>query len=161
MKRVYEERVFSGLLAVLPGSFSIILLGIFIYNQFSEFFEDHLSSWLFLGIGLFLLLVAINFAFLTIGVSASEVSARFGILSHSVPVKNIAGLYEDKTSSASYGGFGIRLGWVNAKRRLVYNIPNAPRIVLQQRSESNREFVFSTRNPEGVMIALKEVLGTR
>jgi hypothetical protein len=160
MDLIYEERIFSGLLAILPGCFGIILLGVFIYNRLSGTLKDPSSPWFLLGIGLFLLLIAVNFAFLTIKISTRGVSARFGIFSHDTPRAQVAGSYEDKNSNVSYGGFGIRLGWVNGKRRLVYNVTNAPRIVLQLQPQNNREFVFSSRHPEAVMKAIKEILGT-
>ncbi len=156
MNKMYQERVFSGVLGILPGGIGIILLGLFISNQFNGFLESSFASGIFLGIGLFLILVSLNFAFLTIRISSNGVSTRFGIISHNLSANDIAGAYEDKTSSVAYGGFGIRFGSVNGKRRLVYNVPNAPRIVLQQRFENNQEFVFSTRNPEAVMRVIQE-----
>jgi hypothetical protein len=157
MKEIYQEKIFSGLLSFLPGIFGLASLGFFVYNQFFGTFEDPFEAWILLGIGLLLLFVGINFAFLTIKVSYTGVSARFGILSHSIPLDNIAGCYQDQSSSLSYGGFGIRFGWVKGKRRLVYNITNAPRVVIQEKRDSNHEFVFSTRQPEAVMKAIKDV----
>jgi hypothetical protein len=161
MHQLYKERVFSGLLAVLPAVFAIVLLGMFVYYQISGPLEEEISAWFFLGMGLFFLVITINFAFLTITISPLGVSARFGVINHTVPLNNIAESYQDKTSSVSYGGFGIRFGWVNGKRRLIYNTINTPRVVLQQLREPNQEFVFSTRQPEKVIQAIKEALGTR
>ncbi len=158
---IYRERIFSGVLAILTGCFAIVFLGLFIYYQIWGPLGNGPPIWFFLGIGLFFLLITLNFAYLTVTVSSSGVTARFGIASHTVPLNDIARYYEDKASSISYGGFGIRFGWVHGKRRLVYSITNAPRIVIQRQRESNQEFVFSTHNPEGVVQAIKEALGTR
>ena len=159
MNRIYQERVFSGLLAILPGGFGLALLVAFIYGKFFRTFEDQSSVWYFLGTGLVLLLVAINFSLLNITVSDEGVTTRFGIISHRVPLSNIAGSYRDKASSISYGGFGIRWGRVNGKRRLVYDVTDAPRVVIRQKQDYNREFVFSTRNPDAVIKAIRSVAG--
>jgi len=42
---------------------------------------------------------------------------------------------------------------------LVYNILGSPRVVIEKRQDSHPEFVFSTRNPEGVMKAIREGIG--
>jgi hypothetical protein len=158
MNQKYQERVFSGILTALPAAFGLILLGIYFYTRLSGTYIAPTTSWLSLGIGLLLILVAINFAFLVVKISSEGVSVRFGIFHHRIPLDNIAGFYQDKTSSVTYGGFGIRFGWVNGKRRLVYNVASFPRMVIQPKNESNREFVFSTRDPEGLKKALKEIL---
>jgi hypothetical protein len=89
----------------------------------------------------------------------SGVLTRFGIISHYLPANNITGAYEDTTSSVAYGGFGIRFGWVNGKRRIVYNVANAPRIVLEQQVQRDHEFVFSTRHLEMVIKVIREFSG--
>jgi hypothetical protein len=157
MNQIYREKVFSGLLTILPGAMGVALLGASIFTRLSGTFDDASIPWYFLGVGLFLLVTAINFSYLNISISSTGISTRFGIISHNVPLNNIGGCSRDTTSNFSYGGFGIRLAWVDGKRRLVYNVFSAPRIVIRQRNESNHEFVFSTRNPEGVMKALKEL----
>jgi hypothetical protein len=157
MNNVYRERVFSGVLSILPGLIGMGLLGVSIYSWLNWTFGETPAPWILLVVGILLLLAAINFAFLSIVVSYRGVTARFGLFSHTLPIDDIAGTYLDKASSIAYGGFGIRFGWVNGKRRLVYNVINAPRVVIQERRASNHEFVFSTRNAKAVMKAISEV----
>ena len=158
MERVYQERVFSAYIASFPGIFGLALIAFFIWGKYFSNFEDKSSAWLFLGAGIFFLLVAINFSFLNIIVSARGFSARFGVISHSISINNIAGTYQDKASKVHYRGFGIRWGWVNGKRRLVYDATDTPHVVIRQKQNSKREFVFSTQNPDAVIKAIRTVV---
>ena len=160
MNVVYQEKLFSGLLTVIPGVLGLAVLGVFVYGQGSDIFSNPTAKWYFLGTGLFVLLAAINFAFLNIRVSYSGTQVRFGLFSHFTPASDIDGSYLDRQSSVSYGGFGIRFASVNGKRRLVYNVTNAPRVVIKHRENPDREFVFSTRNPDAVMQAIGQISGT-
>ena len=160
MSRNYQERVFSGILITIVGFVGIALLGVFIYSKIvPNVFEETGAEWYFLGIGVFLLLAAANFAFLNIRISLNGVTVSYGLISRNIPINNVAGFYQDETSNIAYGGYGIRVGWVHGKRRLVYNVIGTPRIVIQQRLQPDHEFVFSTRHPDLVMRTLSEVTG--
>jgi hypothetical protein len=85
------------------------------------------------------------------------VSAGFGLIRHRMSVDNIAAVYQDKAPNTSYRGFGFRWGSVNGRRRLVYDVSDAPRVVIRQKQDSNREFVFSTRKPDLAIKAIRSV----
>jgi hypothetical protein len=157
VKRVYYERVFAGLWATVPAGFGLALMVVFIYGKYFSNYEDKSSAWFFLAVSLFLFLVAINFSFLNITVSSDAVTTRFGVISHRVPVDNIAGSYQDKTPKTAYKGFGVRWGSVNGKRRMVYDVSDMPRVVIRQKQNNNREFAFSTNNPDAVIKAIRSV----
>jgi hypothetical protein len=123
--------------------------------------ENASMIWFLPVTGLFLLLVALNFAFLVIKVSPRGVSAGYGVFRHTIPAADIAGYYRDEASSLAYGGFGIRFGWKNGKRRIVYNTVGTAGVVIQQQSQPDREFVFSAKNPEAVMKTLDAIRATR
>ena len=161
MEGMYRERVFSGLLAVIPGSVALVLLSLFVYARLSGIFEEPSTPWFFLGTGVFLVLTTINFLYLVVTISRAGVSTRFGVLSHNVPVNDVKGIYKDNASSLSYGGYGVRFGRVNGKLRVVYNVAGAPRVVVQLSRENDREFVFSTKKPDEAMKAIVEVAGIR
>jgi hypothetical protein len=155
--KVYHERVFSGIWVILTSLLGLTMLGAVVYDRIFGVFGVPLATWTFLGTGIFLLLASVNLAFLSVTVSTCGVTTRFGLVSHTVPPDAIAETYQDKASSVAYGGFGIRFGWVNGKRRLVYSVVNTPRVVVQEGHASDHEFVFSTRNPEAVMRAIRQV----
>ena len=158
MNRVYQERVFSGLWATVPAGFGLAMLVVFIYGRYFSNYEDKSAAWYFLAISVFLFIVAINFGFLRITITGDTVSTRFGVISRSIPVDNIAGSYQDKASKASYRGFGVRWGTVNGKRRTVYDVSDLPRVVIRLKQNNNREFAFSTKNPDAVIKAIRSVV---
>jgi len=158
----YEERIFSGWLTVIVGAASGVLFGLFLYQRLVGPVGTHPApDWILLAVALLLLVITVNFAILTVKITLHGISVSYGFIRHSVPWANVAGCYEDEASTARYGGFGIRLGLVNGKWRLVYNTVGDPRVVIQKRQARIREFVFSTRNPERVIRAVRERLGER
>jgi hypothetical protein len=133
-------------------------LGVFIYGRYFSSFQDKSSAWLFFGVAIFLFLIAINFSFLSITVSTQGISARWGVISHRVPINNISGTYQDKASKAAYRGFGIRWGSFEGKRRLVFDATDTPRVVIRQKLDNKSEFVFSTQKPDAVIKAIRSVV---
>ena len=107
---------------------------------------------------LFFLALAVNFARLRIRVAPQSITVSYGIIKHSVPWENVIDCYLDRASAVRYGGWGIRLGRVGGKWRLVYNILGGPRVVLSLKTGIFREFVFSAQNPEGVIQAARQYL---
>ena len=103
------------------------------------------------------LLLAINFAFLTVKISPRCISTGYGVFHHNIPTEDITGYYRVEAADLVYGGFGIRFGWNNGKRRIVYNVMNKPGVVIQRRSLPNREFVFSSNDTERVMETLRAI----
>jgi hypothetical protein len=158
----YEERIFSGWLTAILGVATCVLFGVFIYQRLiGPVGTRPAPDPVLLVIALVLLFVTVNFATLTIRLTTQGISVGYGIIRHRVNWSNVAECYQDKASTVRYGGFGIRLGLVNGKWRLVYNTISDPRVVVRKRYGKIQEFVFSTRNPEGVMKAIREGIGER
>ena len=159
---LYEERIYSRWNILIMSVVVLALLGALIWQLVAGPLGTRPApSWFFVGMIVFFLAIGINFATLTIGVTALGVTVGYGIIRHHIPWSNIAGCRLDKASAARYGGWGIRLGWADGKKRLVYNILGGPRVIVEKRQGSYPEFVFSTRNPEGVMKAINEGLGAK
>ena len=108
-----------------------------------------------LAIILFLIVVAVNFSFLTIRIDLKGITVSYGLIRHFTPWKQVGGYYRDEATSLSYGGFGIRMTTVNGRSRLAYTTLGAPRIVIEQTGARMQEFAFSTRYPEKVMEAIE------
>lgn len=158
----YEERIFSGWLTAILGVVTCVLFGVFIYQRLmGPHGTRPAPDLVLLVVALVLLFVTVNFATLTIRLTTQGISVGYGIIRHRVDWSNVAECYQDKASTVRYGGFGIRLGLVNGKWRLVYNTVGDPRVVVRKRQGKIQEFVFSTRNPEGVMKAIRERAGER
>jgi hypothetical protein len=157
MNKEYQEKISSGLLSILAGAAGVFSLGMFAYIQLSDSTDIPAALWTLPAVGLLLLFVAINFASLVIKVSPRGVSAGYGVFRHSVPAADISGYYLDEASHLAYGGFSIRFGRNNGKRKVVYNTVGTPGVVIQQHSKPDQEFVFSTKNPEAVIKALQDI----
>ncbi len=114
-----------------------------------------------IGMILLFLVIGVNFATLAIRVTIHGISVGYGIIRHHIPWGKVVGCRLDEASAIRYGGWGIRMSWAGGKRRLVYNIIGAPRVVVEKRLGTYQEFVFSTMKPEAVMKAINKGLGKR
>ena len=158
----YEERIYSKWNILIMSIVVVALLVALIWQLVAGPLGTRpASNWFFIGMILFFLAIGINFAALTIRVTMHGISVSYGIIRHHISWGNVAGCRLDKASAVRYGGWGIRTGWVDGKRRLVYNILGGPRVVVEKRQGNFAEFVFSTRNPEGVMKAINEGPGKK
>jgi hypothetical protein len=153
----YEEKIFSkgitGLLAVVTVGF---LLALVYQISVGPIGADPAPNWFFLLMFLLFLAVTINFSRLSIKMTPQSIVVGYGILKHTIPWENIEDCYLDKASTFSYGGWGIRIGRVMGKWRLVYNLLSSPRVVLSLNKGKFREFVFSTNNPQKVLAIVKQ-----
>ena len=157
---IYEERICAKWLTTVLGIVTCVLFGVFIYQGLEGPVGTRPApEWSLLVLALLLLAITVNFATLTIRLTQGGISVGYGIVRHYIPWGNVADCYQDKASTVGYGGFGIRLGLVNGKWRLVYNTIGHPRVVIRKRQGKVQEFVFSTRNPEGVIRAVRGRLG--
>ncbi len=100
--------------------------------------------------------VVINFSKLVIKATSRSITIKYGIFKRVIPWKNVADFYLDEAVSLyAYGGYGIRIGRVNGKLRLVYNVLGGERVVLALKKGRFDEFVFSTNNLDAVMDVIK------
>lgn len=158
----YEETIYSRWNILIMGIVVLALLAALIRQLIAgPLGTNPAPNSFFIGMVLLFLIIGVNFATLTIRVTIHGISVGYGIIRHHIPWGEVAGCRLDDTSSLRYGGWGIRMGCVGGKRRLVYNILDAPRVVVEKRLGTYQEFVFSTGNPEGVMKAINEGLGRR
>jgi len=117
-------------------------------------------NWFFLFMFLLFLGVTINFSRLSIRITHLSVKVSYGIFRYIIPWENIKNCYLDEASTINYGGWGIRIGKVQGRWRLVYNVIGAPRVVLSLKKGKFKEFVFSTEKPEEVMNIIRERRGS-
>jgi len=156
---LYKERYFSRANAVIFTVAFVCLLFALLYQLLIGPLGTRPASNQFLLItALLFFALAVNFTSLSVIVSSGGVVAAYGMLRHKIPRDNIEGCYLDETSAILYGGWGIRLGRVKGKWRLVYSVVGAPRVVLLLKKGWYREFAFSTRNPQEVINIIRNGL---
>ena len=159
---LYEERILSKWNFAIMGIVIIGLLVALVWQMVEgPVGTDPAPNWLLIALVLVFLAIGANFATLSVRVDLYGVTAGYGIIRHNVSWGNIAGCHLDGASAVRYGGWGIRTGWVDGKKRLVYNIIGTPRVVVEKRQGKYDEFVFSTRHPEAVIKAINEGIGKR
>ncbi|MFA5368338.1 MAG: hypothetical protein WC333_10730 [Dehalococcoidia bacterium] len=146
----------------------IVLTVFFLAMFISQILEEPVGSkttpdWFYLAMSLFFVamtFVVVNFSRLVIRATPSSLTVAYGVFRQVIPWEDIAGCYEDEVSALfSYGGYGIRMGRVNGKTRLVYNVLGGGRVVLELKKGRFDEFVFSTNDPDAVMGVIKERIG--
>jgi hypothetical protein len=92
-----------------------------------------------------------NFRRLTITITSSDITVRYGMLKSIIPWENVEKCSYDKDSSMGYGGFGLRITRGHGTWIRVYNLMNRPRVALDLRTGRSRRIVFSTDNPDQIM----------
>lgn len=121
---------------------------------------DDAPLWLYLMMLALFGLLTLNFAWLKIRITDEDIVVAYGVVQHRVRWAEVADCRLEDASAMKYGGFGIRMGWHNGRRRLVYNTIGDPRVVLGMVDVSTPEFVFSTSQPDEVVRRVGEHLGT-
>lgn len=159
-ENIYEEKIFSKWITVILVSVTVGLLFVLVYQILLEPIGTRPApSWFFLIMFLLFLGVTINFSRLTIRMTHRSLSVGYGIFKRTILWENVENCYLDEASTIRYGGWGIRIGRVKGKWRLVYNVIGWPRAVLSLKKGRFKEFVFSTKNPEEVMNVVKQRIG--
>jgi hypothetical protein len=142
---------------------TIFFLGMFISELVSRPVGDKPApDWFYLVMCLFFVLmtfVIANFSKLVIKATSRSITVAYGLFKRVIPWEDIADCYPDESAAYSYGGYGIRIGRVNGKLRLVYNVLGGERVVLVLKKGRFNEFVFSTNDPDAVMDVIKSRIG--
>ena len=142
---------------------TVFFLGMFISELVSGPIGDKAASeWFYLVMCLFFVLmtfVIANFSKLVVKATSTSLTVSYGLFKRVIPWGDIADCCLDESSAIGYGGYGIRIGRVNGKLRLVYNVLGGERVVLGMKKGRFNEFVFSTNNPDAVMDVIKSRIG--
>ena len=163
---IYREVIVFALgraVIVLFVVLSVFFLGMFISELVSGPVGDKAApEWFYLAMCLFFVFMTfmiVNFSKLVVKATSKSLTVSYGLLKRVIPWEDVADCYPDESTSIAYGGYGIRIGRVNGKLRLVYNVLGGERVVLGLKKGRFDEFVFSTNNPDEVMGVIKSRIG--
>lgn len=157
---IYEEKIFSKATVLLSIIVTAVLLFALLYQILIGPMGDRPApNWLLLCLFLVFLAITLNFSRLGIRMTPEFIVVSYGIFKHKIRWEDIEDCYLDAASTMRYGGWGIRIGKVKGKTRLVYNVAGAPRVVLSLKKGKFGEFVFSTNKPEEVINLVKQQIG--
>ena len=153
----YQETVFSRWISLVPAAAGIAVAAIGAIGLVTAPFQETATGWWLIGTGGFILLVALNLLFMRVTISKKGITVRYGVFHSTIPMENVAAVYQDKTAGIVYGGYGVRFAFVKGRFRIAYMVLDAPRVVIRQK-RGNREIAFSTRNLAAALGAI-EILG--
>ena len=158
---IYEENMSSLMMKAviaLMGAIAIVFL-VFYIIQATGGRIDNSPSWYWLMMFLIFAVVTAfvtNFRKLTIIITSSTITVRYGMMKSVIKWENVEKCTYDKDSSLGYGGFGLRIArghgtWIRA-----YNLMSRPRVALDLKTGKSRRIVFSTDNPDQIMEIAKQ-----
>jgi hypothetical protein len=161
-ENLYQERILSRWTVVIASAVTGAMLFMLIYQIIVGPVGDRPApDWFFLIMFLLFLGITINFSLLRITITTDSLNVAYGIFKRTIPWREIENCYFDNASIINYGGWGIRIGRVRGKWRLVYNVIESPRVVLTLKTLRFKEFVFSTNQPDKVMAIVKQRVSPR
>ena len=106
MKYVYRERLF---MAPFFTIVNVIVLALLVRAAFKFFSGGHFLAFSLLSLAIvFLLFVGVNFIFLVIKVTTTELSFRFGVFRVKLFIKNLTGVTVSKFDLGRFKGYGIK-----------------------------------------------------
>ncbi|MDI9644498.1 MAG: hypothetical protein QFX35_04680 [Candidatus Verstraetearchaeota archaeon] len=158
---IYEEILTWRLIIALVLGLLAFSVGVVMYVYANEPDKDPMTLVAVPLVAAVGLGTTLSFSRLSIKATLEGMSVGFGRIRTSFKWDQIEDCYIDTASAVRYGGFGIRGGKFEGKRRLVYNITGTPRIVLKLKTDAHGkgykydEFVFSTKRPEELMRIIK------
>ncbi|MEJ5293311.1 MAG: hypothetical protein WHS82_06910 [Candidatus Methanosuratincola sp.] len=152
---LYEETITWKFIIVLVVGVLGFAVGAMIFAYSNEPIDDPAVPISILAVVAIGIAVTLNFSRLSIRATLEGISIGFGRIRTSFRWEQIEDCYMDRASALRYGGFGIRGGRFEGKNRIVYNITNAPRLVLRVKGAKYDEFVFSTKKPDELMRVIK------
>jgi hypothetical protein len=153
---IYEETLTSSMMKLviaLMGAITITFLVFYIIQV------DNSPSWYWLMMFLIFAVVTAfvtNFGNLTIMITSSTITVRYGMLKSIIQWGNVEKCTYDKDSSFGYGGFGLRIARGHSTWIRAYNLMIRQRVALDLKTGKSKRIVFSTDNPDQIMEIAKQ-----
>jgi hypothetical protein len=145
---VYRETLYWRMIFALIGVVDIPLFLALLYEMSLPPAPDPSEIAVLLVVLVIMAALLLTFGRLTITMTASGITIGFGLSKQRFGWGEVEECYLDDTSAWKYGGYGIKAGVHNGRKRLVYNISGAKAVVLKVKGKKYDEFVFSTKNPD-------------
>lgn len=151
-RKVHSESNFSRFNAYVFGAIVLAMLLAATYQFFGgSVGSDPASNTFLLVMAGIMAAIGINFSTLQVAADDDGIEFGYGFIRQRVSWDRVEDASEDSTSALMYGGWGIRLGRVGGRWRVVYNIPGYPRVVLRLGSGWYREVAISTSDPHRLL----------
>lgn len=153
--QLFEERISSPVLSTLALLFIAASAGLAIAGFRSELQQKDLltTAAIMAGIGLTLA----NFRLLIIRITAERLEVRFGLFRSRTRLADIVQMQPDAATFHRYLGVGLRYGRDGS---LAWVPRFGPAVRFARRNSHFPLVVFSTRNPEAMLAAIRKIQRT-
>jgi len=160
-EHLYSEKIFDKIIAGILISVSIVMIFLFIYFTLTldPGSELIIVQWVFLGVGIVMLFLALNFGILSIKISPQSVVLRYGIIKNEIKLDDVEDCHHDSRLGIRYGGWGLRAIRSRGKWVKGYILVRVPKIILSLKEGKFKEVAISTRNPDKILQIIKEQIG--
>jgi Ca2+/Na+ antiporter len=158
-KLVYREQVSSKKTQILFTALTTLFLFLLIWRLNVSGLDIIAAGFTFL-FAIFLF-YSLNYTTLIIRLTPKALKLKFGIISWTVPVDNIADCRLDQIPSLMRkGGAGIHFMFIHKRYRASFNFLEHPRVVIAFKRKVGpvQDISFSTRHPEDVIHHIQEVI---
>lgn len=157
---LYEERVSSTRTQALFWSLTALFLVLSLWRATVTGWK--ILAFAFLLLSLVFLFYCLNYRTLVIRVTAQSLSLRFGLVTWSIPLDNIADCrLDDLSGPMRHGGAGVHFMFIRGRYRVSFNHLEYPRVLVAlKRSRIVRDVSFTTRHPDKLLSLLNTVRST-
>jgi hypothetical protein len=145
---VYRETIYWKLILLLIALVDVPLIISLFYLLFVWSSSDLFELLVLVMVLVMITFIIFSFSRFSVVMTTSGITVGFGVSKGRFNWGEVEECYPDEASAVRYGGYGIRGGVYNGRKRLVYNVTGAKRVVLKVKGRKYDEFVFSTRNPK-------------
>jgi hypothetical protein len=153
---VYKEKIrLSQWMSIALGLFIGILTPLLVLQIFASSREPYLLG-LYLALDLFFILIFINFRRLDVVIYPTRILVSFGIITKTIPLKEVLSCESVKASLGVYSGAGIRVGGDGALAFITTIGGDAVKLRLM----SSRPFVFSTNRQTEITNTIQKLLSS-
>lgn len=102
------------------------------------------------------ILFSVNFIILRTKITQEYLSVSCGIFKHITPWEDINSCRLD--NSIEFNGYGIRYGKINGEKVQGYVMGN-PKVIISLNKGKYRNFMFTTKNPEELVLLIRKQIG--
>ncbi len=156
---IYRETIYWKLILLLIAVIDAPLLGIVYYSLAASPSADPYEVIFPVILIAVVNAVVVSFSRFSVVMTTSGIAAGFRVSKGRFGWDEVEECYADEASAMRCGGFGIKGGVYRGRKRLVYSVTGAGRVVLRVRGRKYDEFVFSTRSPDQVMRIIRAQIG--
>jgi len=153
---VYEEKIFSKVMAFIFGATILFMLALLFYFLSLPDEDNGIVVLIYLIIILILLFVGINFSILIIRITPDNLLISFGLFKKRIAWGDIKKCEIVNMSWTKFGGIGIRYTKLQGKTVLAYIVEGATKIALEMKGKKPQMFVFSTKNPNEILNIIRQ-----